>query len=84
MFLGSYVKDYIGIWVLLIIYFFVYSYCSFLLYVKKLIKVGFKWFYWYFDVLVLWCSFKKYKKILIIYLKGFVFRYICIGYIEVI
>lgn len=45
MFLGSYVKDYIGIGVLLIIYFFVYSYCSFLLYVKKLIKVGFKLFY---------------------------------------
>lgn len=42
MFLGSYVKDYIGIGVLLIIYFFVYSYCRFLLCVKKLIKVGFK------------------------------------------
>lgn len=57
--------------------------CRFPSCAKKLIKAGPKWFYWYSDATVLRCSFKKYKKILIIYLKGPAFRHICTGYTEV-
>lgn len=83
MLLGSYAKDYTGIGVLSIIYLFVYSHCRFPSCAKKLIKAGPKWFYWYSDATVLRCSFKTYKKILIIYLKGPAFRHICTGYTEV-
>lgn len=53
MLLGSYAKDYTGIWVLSIIYLFVYSHCSFPSCAKKLIKTEPKWFYWYSDATVL-------------------------------